>query len=216
MKHRVRNFCAAAAGLGAVAILAAQAPPESQQPPAPAAEIGIRTTIRGEPGAPPHYAVPDFVALSTDKETVDAAKLIPQVLWDDLSFEREFDMIPRDTYRTIETIPATDTIATIAGANSAQTASSKAQCGAPATRSRSRCACSTYARGDRPRTRVRQRGAQEPARRRPHHLGRHPSDAGQSPRRRADEADVYFRSGQRTGGRHGRDAQRERGLCRRL
>ena len=33
------------------------------------------------------------------------------MLWDDLSFEREFDMIPRDTYRTIETIPATDTIA---------------------------------------------------------------------------------------------------------
>ena len=100
-----------AAGLGAMAILAAQAPPESQQPPTPAAEIGIRTTIRGETGAPPHYAVPDFIALTTDKETVDAAKLIAQVLWDDLSFEREFDMIPRDTYRTIETIPATDTIA---------------------------------------------------------------------------------------------------------
>ena len=111
MKHRVRNFCAAAAGLGAVAILAAQAPPEPQQPPTPSAEIGIRTTIRGEPGAPPHYAVPDFIALSNDKETVEAAKLMAQVLWDDLSFEREFDMIPRDTYRTIETIPAADTIA---------------------------------------------------------------------------------------------------------
>jgi TolB protein len=111
MKHRVRNFCVAAAGLGAVAILAAQAPPESQQPPAPAPEIGIRTTIRGEPGAPPHYAVPDFIALTTDKETADAAKLVAQVLWDDLSFEREFDMIPRDTYRTIETVPAADMIA---------------------------------------------------------------------------------------------------------
>ena len=33
------------------------------------------------------------------------------MLWDDLAFEREFDMIPRDTYRTIETIPTTDTIA---------------------------------------------------------------------------------------------------------
>jgi TolB protein len=111
MKHRVRNFCAATAGLGAVAILAAQAPPESQQPATPPAEIGIRTTIRGEPGAPPHYAVPDFIALTSDKETQDAAKLMAQVLWDDLSFEREFDMIPRDTYRTIETIAAADTIA---------------------------------------------------------------------------------------------------------
>ena len=33
------------------------------------------------------------------------------MLWDDLAFEREFDMIPRDTYRTIEQTPTTDTIA---------------------------------------------------------------------------------------------------------
>ena len=31
----------------------------------------------------------------------DAAKTIGQVLWDDLNFEREFDMIPRDTYKSI-------------------------------------------------------------------------------------------------------------------
>ena len=33
------------------------------------------------------------------------------MLWDDLAFEREFDMIPRDTYRTIEQTPTTETIA---------------------------------------------------------------------------------------------------------
>jgi TolB protein len=110
MKNTVRNFCVVASGLGAMAILGAQAPPAPQQPPA-STEFEIKTTIRGEPGAPPHYAVPDFIPLTSDKETADAAKVIAQVLWDDLAFEREFDMIPRDTYRTIETIATTDTIA---------------------------------------------------------------------------------------------------------
>jgi TolB protein len=110
MKQTVRNFCIIASGVGAMVILTAQAPPAPQQPPT-STEFEIKTTIRGEPGAPPHYAVPDFIALTNDKETADAARLIAQVLWDDLSFEREFDMIPRDTYRTIETTPTTDTIA---------------------------------------------------------------------------------------------------------
>ncbi len=61
------------------------------------------------PGTPPRYAVPDFVALTPD--AADIAKTIGQVLWDDLNFEREFYLIPRDTYssipvaRTPETIP---------------------------------------------------------------------------------------------------------------
>ena len=61
------------------------------------------------PGTPPRYAVPDFVALTPD--VADIAKTIGQVLWDDLNFEREFYLIPRDTYssipvaRTPETIP---------------------------------------------------------------------------------------------------------------
>ena len=111
MKNMVRHFCILAAGASAVTMLAAQAPPGAQEPATQQPEQVIRTTIRGEPGAPPHYAVPDFIALTTDKETVEAARQIAQVLWDDLSFEREFDMIPRDTYRTIETLPTTDTIA---------------------------------------------------------------------------------------------------------
>jgi TolB protein len=82
----------AASGLLAVAPSASQQP---QQPPA------VSLTITGEPGALPRYAVPDFLGLSADAETAEAAKTIGQVLWDDLAFEREFDMIPRDTYQTI-------------------------------------------------------------------------------------------------------------------
>ena len=107
MKNTARNFAVLAAGLGAMAVLTAQAPPQTTPKP----ETVIELTISGEAGAPPHYAVPDFIPLTNDKETADAARLIAQVLWDDLSFEREFDMIPRDTYRTIETIQTIDTIA---------------------------------------------------------------------------------------------------------
>jgi len=85
--------------------------PASQGPAAPPGSTEISVTIRGEIGAPPHYAVPDFVALTSEKETQDAARLIAEVLWADLSFEREYDMIPRDTYRTIEQSDANDTIA---------------------------------------------------------------------------------------------------------
>ena len=98
----------AGAFLAGITLLSAQAP-APQQPAAPATEISV--VIRGDIGAPPHYAVPDFVALTNEKETQDAARLIAQVLWTDLSFEREYDMIPRDTYGTIEQSGASDTIA---------------------------------------------------------------------------------------------------------
>src|SRR6476659_5136749 len=80
----------------AVVVVAAHVP---QTPPAPQQPSEIQLVISGEPGTPPRYAVPDFVALSPD--VADAAKTLGQVLWDDLNFEREFYMIPRDTYTTI-------------------------------------------------------------------------------------------------------------------
>src|SRR5262249_21242145 len=77
-------------------------PPPSQQPaPPPQQPTEIERTISGEAGAPPRLAVPDFIALSSDAETVAVAKTIGQVLWDDLNFEREFAFIPRDVYTTI-------------------------------------------------------------------------------------------------------------------
>jgi TolB protein len=110
MKNTIRDFCIAAAGVGAMAIVTAQTPPVSQQQPSTGEPV-LSVRITGEPGVPPHYAVPEFIALTPDKETVDAAKLISEVLWADLAFEREFDMIPRDTYRTIEQTQTTETIA---------------------------------------------------------------------------------------------------------
>jgi TolB protein len=99
---RLVLILATASAALALTVHAARLP--QQQPPA------VSLTITGEPGALPRYAVPDFIALSNDADTLDAAKTIGQVLWDDLSFEREFDMIPRDTYASI---PAARSLAAI-------------------------------------------------------------------------------------------------------
>lgn len=83
--------------------LQASAPQQPQQP------SEVELVISGDPGTPPRYAVPDFVALSPD--AADVARVLGQVLWDDLNFEREFYMVPRDVYasvpvaRTVEQIP---------------------------------------------------------------------------------------------------------------
>jgi TolB protein len=90
----------------AAALLAAwphaQQPPSPQPPPAaPQQPSEISTTISGEAGAPPRFAVPDFIPLSSDAETAAMARTIGQVLWDDLNYEREFAFIPRDVYASI-------------------------------------------------------------------------------------------------------------------
>jgi TolB protein len=78
----------------------------AQQPAAPATTqqqpSEVSTTISSDQaGMPPRFAVPDFIALSRDAETVDAAQTVARVLWDDLNFEREFALIPKDVVATI-------------------------------------------------------------------------------------------------------------------
>jgi hypothetical protein len=79
--------------VAASAYVVAQQP---AQPPKQPTTIEL-PPLTGEAGAQTRLAVPDLLALSSDKETQDAARVIGQVLWDDLNFEREFYMIPRDT-----------------------------------------------------------------------------------------------------------------------
>jgi TolB protein len=88
-------------GVLAIGLLSAQPPPPTQPPPASQQPTDIATTISGEGGQAPRLAVPDFIALSTDAESVATAKTIGQVLWDDLNYEREFAFIPRDVYASI-------------------------------------------------------------------------------------------------------------------
>ena len=100
MTWTLRSISALAATAGLGAVLAAG--PQTASPQAPAQQPSdLSTVIRGDASAPPRFAVPDFLALSSDAETVAVAKTIGQVLWDDLNFEREFALIPRDVYATI-------------------------------------------------------------------------------------------------------------------
>ena len=93
------------ATLGARGSEQQQAPPPPRQQPSQ-----VTFTINGQGGAPPRLAVPEFIALTKDAETVAIAKSIAQVLSDDLAFEREFLLIPRNTYATI---PAATSVATV-------------------------------------------------------------------------------------------------------
>jgi TolB protein len=111
LANRIRSFAALAAGTFVVVTVSAG----QQQPPVPTPQSQqpseVSTTITGDQqGMAPRLAVPDFIALSTDAETVDAAKTIGRVLWDDLNFEREFYLIPRDV---VATVPAATSVATV-------------------------------------------------------------------------------------------------------
>lgn len=103
----IRLVTAALVAACATLALGAQTPPQQNPPSQPPRQTGdvVLTITGGTPGLPLKVAVPDFIALTNDAETVAAAKTIGQVLWDDLNFEREFYLISRDTYRSIP--PAT-------------------------------------------------------------------------------------------------------------
>lgn len=104
--------------LGAIVLaswtLSAQPPQPPQQPPQqppaqqPQQPSQVTVQIMGESGLPPKLAVAEFLALSPDAETAAAAKTITQVLWDDLNFEREFYMIPRDAAATVPRMTSLD------------------------------------------------------------------------------------------------------------
>ena len=75
-----------------------------QQPPAtppPSQTDQVRLVISGPGGGPPKLAVAGFIPLSSDAETVAAAKTIGDVLWDDIAYEREYYMIAKDAIATV-------------------------------------------------------------------------------------------------------------------
>jgi TolB protein len=84
----------------------------AQQAPAPATPqqpSELSMVITGDPGSPPHYAVPDFISI-VPAETAADGKTLSEVLWADLNFEREFYLIPRDTYASIPVARSADQV----------------------------------------------------------------------------------------------------------
>src|SRR6188474_2168924 len=66
----------------------------------------IRTTIGGASGRLPRLAIPLFLVTGTDAELPEAAKTLTDVLWNDLEFEREFQMISQAGAAQIAPAPA--------------------------------------------------------------------------------------------------------------
>jgi TolB protein len=102
MKH-FRFLAFALAGCVMV-VLSAQTSPPPQPPagqPPPGQQPDVIAVTIGPEGRPSRLAVPEFIALTTDAETVKAAKTIGQVLFDDIAFEKEFYMIPPDIMKTV-------------------------------------------------------------------------------------------------------------------
>jgi TolB protein len=95
------------------ALLAAAPQQQQQQPPTGGQEQppAVRTIISSDPGVVPKLAVPELIPLSTDADVVNAAKTIGDVLWDDLNYEREFYLIPKDTLKTVARPASVDQVA---------------------------------------------------------------------------------------------------------
>jgi TolB protein len=109
-------FLSGAAALMSLTLLAAPQPPagsspQSQQPPAqPQQQNEVRFVINGTPGVQPKVAIVPFIAVSTDAESVAAAKTVGDVLYDDLAYEREFWMIGKDVLATIPRPPSLEQV----------------------------------------------------------------------------------------------------------
>ena len=99
MSHARSLILASAVLMGSFVVAAEQQPP-AQQPPQTQQPDTLVVITRGDYG-PPRFAVPDFLPLSTDPETRQIAQLLGEVLWADLDFEREFNLIPRKEYSNV-------------------------------------------------------------------------------------------------------------------
>lgn len=75
-----------------------------------AQQDAVRVVIGDRIGTQSSIAVPDCLPLTPDETTRAASRTIAQVLWDDLDFEREFRLIPRDVYGTIPAARSLDDV----------------------------------------------------------------------------------------------------------
>jgi TolB protein len=106
---RSLSALAAAASVSLTLLAQGQQPP-AQPPASPPQGQEVTVTVLGTPGSPPKLAVAGFIPLSSDAETVAAAKTISDVLWDDIAYEREYYLIAKDAIATIPKHTAIDQV----------------------------------------------------------------------------------------------------------
>jgi TolB protein len=81
-----------------------------QQPPAQPQIRDDVTVVIASSGGPPKLAVAGFIPLSSDAETVAAARTISDVLRADIEYEREYYLIPKDMIATVPKFTAIDQV----------------------------------------------------------------------------------------------------------
>ena len=100
MKNPSRSLVLAASlalAAGGAVVLTQQPQDDAPLPQRSQVELIIGDRV----GSQPRFAVPDCLAPGGAPELLSAGRTLAQVLWDDLDFEREFRMLPRDTYSTV-------------------------------------------------------------------------------------------------------------------
>src|SRR6476469_5215681 len=101
------SFVLLAAGGLVLAASPAPAKSEARTPP----QDRIVLDMIGRPTKPPIMAVPNFTVLTADADTQAAAQTLTTVLRADLAFEREFNIMPAESFagvpsaQTIEDLP---------------------------------------------------------------------------------------------------------------
>jgi TolB protein len=103
-------FSLSLAAVAASALVVAQQQ-QQQPPPPPPQQQEFKVVISGPSGLPPKLGIAGFVALSTDAETVAAAKTIGDVLFDDINYEREYYMLGKDAVATMPKPTSLDDVA---------------------------------------------------------------------------------------------------------
>lgn len=121
-----------AASLAAVSsvVMLAGSPAGQQQPatPPPAAPAAPQNPAPQDPGQPPtqqpdqiavevtgaarapRLAVPDFIVVGDAGELGEMARTLGEVLWADMRFEREYDLIPRNAYASVAPATSPETV----------------------------------------------------------------------------------------------------------
>lgn len=104
-----RTFLSCGAIAAAASLtLGGQQPPV--HPPPTQQQDTVRLEITGPGGAPPKLALAGFIPLSSDAETVAAARTITDVLRADVEYEREYYLIPKDVIATVPRFTAIDQV----------------------------------------------------------------------------------------------------------
>jgi TolB protein len=95
--------------IGALTLSGQGQPPPP--PPTPQSQQDqIHTSVTSSGGGLPKLAIAGFIALSPDAETAAAAKTIGDVLYDDISYEREYYMIAKDAIATVPKPTSLDSV----------------------------------------------------------------------------------------------------------